>query len=60
MKNYMKDHPEITAIEYEGELRTPEDLDALWNEMLDDMFAEEEYEEEMLTEELTEEAVIMQ
>ena len=57
LKSYMADHPEVTGIEYMGEIRTAEELDQIWDELLDELFPEEP--DEMMTEEMqTEEEIL--
>ncbi len=40
LKQYMEDHPEITGIEYEGEMRTMDELDEIWSLNMDELFGE--------------------
>ena len=47
-----EEHPEIKGLEYDGEIRTAEELDEIWNESLDQLLAE--YGEEAVTEAVTE------
>ena len=41
---YLDEHPEIKGIEYEGEIRTAEELDELWNVKLNELYGELEEE----------------
>ena len=38
LKDYLKEHPEVKGIEYEGEIRTAEELDQIWNVKLDELY----------------------
>lgn len=38
LKNYLEEHPEVKGIEYEGEIRTAEELDQIWNIKLDELY----------------------
>ena len=38
LKNYLEEHPEVKGIEYEGEIRTAEELDQIWNVKLDELY----------------------
>ncbi len=40
LEQYLGEHPEYTAIEYGGEMRTAKDLDAMWSEDVKTLFAE--------------------
>ena len=52
LKMYMEEHPEIEGIEYDGEIRTAEELDAIWDVLLNETFgvSEEEAAEEPVEE----------
>lgn len=38
LKYYLEEHPEVKGIEYEGEIRTAEELDQIWNVRLDELY----------------------
>ena len=38
LKNYLEEHPGVKGIEYEGEIRTAEELDQIWNIKLDELY----------------------
>ncbi len=38
LKEYLENHPEVKGIEYEGEIRTAEELDEIWSARLDELF----------------------
>ncbi|MDO5131994.1 MAG: hypothetical protein Q4D81_03300 [Eubacteriales bacterium] len=38
LETYLNEHPEIKGIEYEGEVRTEEELHQLWNDRLDALY----------------------
>ena len=56
LKNYLSEHPDIAGIEYDGAIRTEEELMDLWDEKLDEYA--DSLEEEELTEDATEESVL--
>ena len=39
LKSYMEEHPEVTGIEFDGEIRTFEELEQMWNDCVDIYFA---------------------
>ena len=45
MKTYLDEHPDIKGIEYQGELRTSEELEEIWSGMLNDLYPEPETED---------------
>ena len=44
LQQYLTEHPEIVGLEYEGEIRNAEQLQALWEQKLDELAPEEEAE----------------
>ena len=40
LKEYLEKHPEVKGIEYEGEIRTAEELDDIWSARLDELFGD--------------------
>ena len=40
LKDYLEKHPEVKGIEYEGEIRTAEELDDIWSARLDELFGD--------------------
>lgn len=41
LKTYMEEHPEVKGIEYDGEIRTAEELDAIWDAKLEELYGDE-------------------
>jgi hypothetical protein len=37
----MEEHPEVKGIEYDGEIRTAEELDAIWDAKLEELYGDE-------------------
>ncbi len=50
LKMYMDEHPDVAGIEFEGEIRSAEDLYALWSERISELYP--------VTEEMTTEAAL--
>ncbi len=41
MKDYLTEHPEYTGIEYTGEIRTADELEAMWNDAMMELYGDE-------------------
>jgi len=41
LETYMEEHPEVKGIEYDGEIRTAEELDAIWDAKLEELYGDE-------------------
>ena len=54
LHTYLEEHPDIEGIEYDGEIRTAEELDAIWDALLNETFG---VSEEEAVEDSAEEAV---
>ena len=44
LREYLNAHPEYKGIEYDGEIRTAEEFDELWNALIDEMYGAPEEE----------------
>ena len=44
MREYLNAHPEYKGIEYDGQIRTAEEFDELWNALIDEMYGAPEEE----------------
>ena len=40
LETYMEEHPEVKGIEYDGEIRTAEELDAIWDAKLEELYGD--------------------